>query len=198
MGHVFSPRSPMRQSMLFLGILLAFFLGSGAAFASEGSGTSNEWVNLALRIVNIALFIGIIWKFAGKFIKDALWGRREKVEAELKNLEVQKVKAAEELKAMQEKVARVEADCEAILEENRLQAEAQRKAIIEHAQAAARQITDQARRAAESEVRLLVAEVRSELADLVTAAARKNLSQALDNAEQEKLIDKYLTKVVLN
>lgn len=198
MGHVFSPRSPMRQSMLFLGILLAFFLGSGAAFASEGSGTSNEWVNLALRIVNIALFIGIIWKFAGKFIKDALWGRREKVEAELKNLEVQKVKAAEELKAMQEKVARVEADCEAILEENRLQAEAQRKAIIEHAQAAARQITDQARRAAESEVRLLVAEVRSELADLVTAAARKNLSQALDSAEQEKLIDKYLTKVVLN
>lgn len=198
MGHVFSPRSPMRQSMLFLGILLAFFLGSGAAFASEGSGTSNEWVNLALRIVNIALFIGIIWKFAGKFIKDALWGRREKVEAELKNLEVQKVKAAEELKAMQEKVARVEADCEAILEENRLQAEAQRKAIIDHAQAAARQITDQARKAAESEVRLLVAEVRSELADLVTAAARKNLSQALDSAEQEKLIDKYLTKVVLN
>lgn len=198
MGHVFSPRSPMRQIMLFLGTLLTFFLGSGAAFASEGSGTSNEWVNLALRIVNIALFIGIIWKFAGKFIKDALWGRREKVEAELKNLEVQKIKAAEELKAMQEKVARVEADCEAILEENRLQAEAQRKAIIEHAQAAARQITDQARKAAESEVRILVAEVRSELADLVTEAARKNLSQALDNAEQEKLIDKYLTKVVLN
>lgn len=198
MGHVFSPRSPMRQIMLFLGTLLTFFLGSGAAFASEGSGTSNEWVNLALRLVNIALFIGIIWKFAGKFIKDALWGRREKVEAELKNLEVQKIKAAEELKAMQEKVARVEADCEAILEENRLQAEIQRKAIIEHAQAAARQITDQARKAAESEVRILVAEVRSELADLVTEAARKNLSQALDNAEQEKLIDKYLTKVVLN
>lgn len=174
-------------------------LCAGVAFASEGgTGTSNEWINLALRIVNILIFIGIIWKFAGKAIKNSLWGRREKLAAELKDLEVQKVRAAEELKAMQEKVAKVEADCEAIMEESRLQAEAQRQAILDSAQKTARQITDQARRMAESEMRLVVAEVRSELADMVTEAARTQLSKTLDQAEQEKLIDKYLTKVVFN
>lgn len=174
-------------------------LYSQNAFASEGgSGLANEWVNLSLRIVNILIFIGIIWKFAGKFIKDGLVGRRDRVAAELKELEERKVKAAEELKAMRERVAKVETDCQAILEESRIQAEAQRKAILDKANATARQITDQARRVAESEMRLIVAEMRGELADLVTEAAQRQLSRTLDTAEQEKLIDKYLTKVVLN
>lgn len=178
--------------------LVMMLLFSGAAFASEGSGTANQWINLGLRIINILIFIGIIWKFGGKAIKGALCGRKEKLANELKELEARKVEAEAELAAMKERVAKVEADCEAIMEEFRVQAELQRTAILEKANATARQITEQAKRTAESEMRLIVADMRAELADLVAEAAEKRLTQTLDNAEQEKLIDKYLTKVVLN
>ena len=186
------------KTLAFPAALVATLLVSGAAFASEGTGTANQWVNLALRIINILIFVGIIWTFAGKAIKGALCGRREKLANELKELEERKAQAAAELAAMKERVAKVEADCEAVMEEYRIQAETQRAAIIEKANAAARQITEQAKRTAESEMRLIVADMRAELADLVTDAAEKKLLRTLDNTEQEKLIDKYLTKVVLN
>ena len=173
-------------------------LFSGVAFASEGTGTGNQWINLGLRIINILIFVGIIWKFGGKAIKGALCGRKEKLAKELKDLEERKAQAAADLAAMKERVAKVEADCEAIMEEFRVQAEMQRAAILEKANATARQITAQAKRTAESEMRLIVAQMRAELAELVAEAAEKKLEQTLDNAEQEKLIDKYLTKVVLN
>lgn len=189
----------VRTRILALPAALAMtFFFSTVAFASEGTGTANQWINLALRIVNILIFVGIIWKFGGKAIKGALCGRREKLANELKELEARKIQAEAELAAMKDRVAKVEADCEAVMEEYRVQAEMQRTAIIEKANAAARHITEQAKHTAESEMRLIVADMRAELAELVANAAEKKLLQTLDNAEQEKLIDKYLTKVVLN
>jgi F-type H+-transporting ATPase subunit b len=40
--------------------------------------------------------------------------------------------------------------------------------------------------------------LRSEMADKIIQAAEKMLSDKLTKKEQEKLVDKYLTKVVLN
>lgn len=168
--------------------------------ASANAGVEDEglpWGNFLLRVVNILIFLGIIWYATGKIIKKFFVGRRASIVTEMEELDRLKKEAAAHLAEVERRVAGVEAECRALLEEGRAQAESLKAAILAEAEKQAAQIVEQARRSAEQEGKAELDAIRARMADDIVAAVEKGLVERLDAAEQQKLIDNSLTKVVL-
>ncbi len=178
-------------------LVLAFFCGTALASSGEPF-TGDQWKNLAFRIGNFVLFVGVIAYFAGGKIKKGLKGRTEGIATELKDLEAAKAVAAAHLAEVEKSIAGLEEERRAILKEYAAQGEALKSDIIARAEKSAEQIIAQAERTAQNEFKQAVEGVRAEMADLVVEAAERLVRQQLDTAGHEKLIDKYLTKVVLH
>lgn len=186
----------LKYSAAAFGLVL---VSSGTALAAEGGGGAHaDWGNFALRAANFVIFIGIIYWAAGKKIVGFFSSRRKGIEQELNDLERRKAEAARNLADVERRIAVLERERQAILAEYRAQGEAMQAAIIGKAEKTASQITEQARRTAENEIKQAVENMRAEMADRIIAVTGKMLQEKLTGEEHEKLIDKYLTKVVLN
>ncbi len=181
-------------SGLTLGLVL---LQSGVVLAAAAGGEM-RWADFGWRILNIIIFVAILWKFLGKTITSFLSGRREGIQQELDDLDVQRAEAKKKLDEVEASIANLAAERQAILDESQAQAEASKKAIIADANVQAEQIIAQARRTAENEGRAVLADVRAAIADDIVNAAAKALESKLGAQEHTKLINNSLTKVVLN
>lgn len=171
---------------------------AGVALASPGTEEEGlPWGNFLLRLANILIFLGIIWYAGGKIIRKFFVGRRASIVTEMEDLDRLKKEAAAHLAEVERRVAGVEAECKALLEEGRAQAESLKAAILAEAEKQAAQIVEQARRSAEQEGKAELDSIRARMADDIVAAVEKGLVDRLDAAGQQKLIDNSLTKVVL-
>lgn len=168
---------------------------AGGDAHAEG-GHALNWMDFLWRIINFVIFVGIIYKFAGKKIVEFFRGRREEIETKLTDLSNRREDAEKRLKEVEQNIANLEQERAKILEEFTRQGEEQRAAIIQKAKIEAEKMRDQAQRSAEQERRSAVQKIRAELADLVVADAESKIRSKLGKAEHEQLIDKYLTKVV--
>lgn len=172
-----------------------FVLSASTAYAADGE---LRWGDFAWRVLNLVVFVAILWKFAGKIIVNFLTGRREGIRQELDDLEAGRVSARQKLAEIEAGIANLEAERKAILDESRTQAEIAKQAIIQEAHRQADQILEQARRTAENEGRAVLAQVRESIAEEIIDAATTVLESKLDAAKHDKLINNSLTKVVLN
>ena len=185
--------------LVVLGMVL---LTAGLVWAEEHGGggalQADKGTNFIFRIVNFIIFAAIIWFAAGKKIVGGLKSRRYNIETELDDLSRQKADAEIQLKEVSSRIANLESERQQMLEEYRQQGEALKASIVEKAQKQAEQIKAQAEMTAANEARRAAAEVREKMADLIMEAARTIVEEKLSQAEHEKLIDEYVTKVVLN
>lgn len=178
------------------GAMTLFF--ASMAYASGDSGHGPDWGNFAFRVVNFVIFAGIIWKAAGKKIVGFFTGRRQGIEQELNDLETRKTEAKKQLAEVERRIANLESERQAILADYRAQGENIKAAIIDKAEKSASLLTEQAKRTADNEIKAAIDAMRAQMADEIIVAAEKLLAEKLTANEHEKLIDKYLTKVVLN
>lgn len=172
-----------------------------AAHEAAGHGAEHhyDWMNLIFRVVNFAIFLGIIYMAAGKKIAEFFRSRREGIETELSDLSTRKETAVAKLSKVEASIADLEAEKARILASAREQGERMKAEIVAEAETKAAQITELAKKTAENESRQALAAIREEVAEMVAAAAEKMVTDKLSSKEeQEKLIDKYVTKVVLN
>ena len=172
------------------------------ALANEGAGgheaAEMDWKDLIFRLINFAIFVGIIYKFAGKKIAELFRGRREQIESQLSDFTARRQEAEARLKDVEASIANLEAERAKILDEYKAQGESLKAAIIEKAEKDAAKIVETAGTTAAQERRTAEKRIRAEVADLVVEAAEKMLVDKLGKEEHEKLVDEYLTKVVLN
>ena len=187
----------MRGRKLFfklLAVVAVVLLAAGLAWAEEHGGggalKADKGLNFIYRVVNFIIFGAIIWFAAGKKMVAGLKSRRYNIETELEDLKQQKADAEAELADVSARIANLKTERQQILDEYRAQGEALKAAIVEKAQVQAEQIKAQAEITAANENR--------RAADMIMAAATAIVEEKLGQAEQEKLIDEYVTKVVLN
>lgn len=169
------------------------------AVCAEAAGEHHEprWGDFAWRIVNLILFCAILWYFTGGLIKRFFKNRKQAIEDTLKDLEKRREEAKAKLAEVEKRIANLEEERKAILEESRAQAERLKKGIMEDAHRQAGQIVDQAKRTAENESQAMLAQVRSTMADEIIDAASKALQNRLTKEEHDKLINNALDKVAL-
>lgn len=185
----------MRKCTSVWFIAAGVLLTASTAYAADGE---LRWGDFGWRVLNLVVFVAILWKFAGKIIVNFLTGRREGIRQELDDLEAGRVSARQKLAEIEKGIANLENERKAILDESRDQAEAAKQAIIQEAHRQAEQILEQARRTAENEGRAVLAHVRESIAEEIIDAATAVLESKLDAAKHDKLINNSLTKVVLN
>jgi len=179
-------------------ILTALCILLLAASPAIAAGDHEYWLNTFWRILNIALFIGVIYYFWGKKIIGFFTGRSQGIATEIASLEERKKTAEQNLADVERRIANLEQERQAIIADYTAQGEALKSAIIQEAEKAVAHITDQAKAAAQNEIKAAVENMRAEMADKVALATEKLMAKKLSAAEQTKLVDKYLTKVVLN
>ncbi len=190
--------SALKKGLFFalLAVLATASLASGAVGGDEAHGGS--WMNFFFRIINFIIFVGIIWKLAGKRMKEFFSGRRYQIETELKDLETRRAETEKHLKDVEKRIASLKQEREQILDEFRKQGEALKESIVASAQQTAEKIRSQAEASASQELKQAMDDVRAQIAELVAEAAEKMMVEKLSKEDHAKLIDKYLTKVVLN
>lgn len=182
----------IRISLAFL-LVLAW---AEPSFAGAGHGAP-RWGDFAWRIMNLILFCGILWYFTGNLIKKFFRNRKQAIKDTLDGLEARREDAKKELAEIETRIANLEAERQAILAESRAQADRLKKGIVDDAERQARQIVEQARRAAENEGRAKLDEVRAFVASEIIEAAARALRGQLTEQDHDKLIAKSLDKVVL-
>lgn len=178
-------------------VVAALFALCVVAFAA-GYGSHNELVDFGFRLITFGLFVAVIWYAAGDKMKTGLKNRSQGIAKEIAELEAAKLEATRALKEVESQIIGLDKERQAILSSYKAQGEAIKSEIILKAEKTAKQIVTQSKRTAENEVEKALDEMRAVMADEIMAATEKLLKERLGAKEHEKLIDKSLTKVVLN
>ena len=188
----------VQRSTTYIIALCVLLATAGAAVASGGEEHSLPWGNFALRILNFALFAGILVYFFGKKAVAFFKNRTTVISNEIASLEDRKAQAAQTLEDVGRRIADLENERKAILADYEAQGEALKAAIIAQGEKSAAQIVAQAKATAQNETQAALNAMRDQMADRIVEATQKLLAEKLTEAEHAKLIDKYVTKVVLN
>lgn len=176
--------------------VILFLAAADFAYASEGHAL--PWGNFALRVLNAAIFIGIIWYAAGKLIKNFLAKHQAEVKEELETAKALKQQAEHNLSLAEDRLRSVEAECSKLLEEGKTQAEAIKSAIIADAEKQAERIIKQAKLAAEQDVHAEVQKIKAQMADEIIQTMEKEIVSRLDTSAHNAIIEKSLSKVVFS
>jgi len=195
----------LKRMYVFFAVILTALAISSIAFASSGGADRAGWFlqdyqleRYIFRLVNLAIFIGLIWKLGGAKIKEFFVGRRDGIKQDLDDLQSRQVAAEKKLKEVEAGIANMAQEKQGILDEAKQQGESIKEAIIAQAHKDADALKEQAKRTASNEAKAAIDTIRAEMADLVIAAAEKIVVEKLSAADHDKLVDDYLTKVVLN
>ncbi len=195
----------MKRLKFIAGVALGILVMAAVAWASEGAEAHGEaaahglnWMDFLYRCVNFALVFGVLAFLVGKKAKSGLKGRTVQIANQLSDLETRKVNAEKRLKEIESSISNLESEKTQIMDEYRKQGESLKASIIAAAEEKAEAIKAQAKMTAEQEAKAAVENLRAEMADMVVEAAEKMLASKLSDKEQDKLVDEYLTKVVLN
>ncbi|WP_239057852.1 F0F1 ATP synthase subunit B [Pseudodesulfovibrio sp. JC047] len=187
---------------VFFAVLLTALAISSVAFASAAEGhalfTADNVKDYGLRILNFVIFAFLLYKFGGAKIKDFFMGRRDGIKQDLDDLQTRQADAEKKLTDVESSIANMAQEKQQILDDAKAQGEAIKAAIIAKAEKDAQALTEQAKRTASNEAQAAIETIRAEMADMVVEAAEKIVAEKLSAEDHEKLVDDYLTKVVLN
>ncbi len=186
-----------RNVVIFITAVLVL-VSIGLFWASAGVDAMAKWRDLAWRIINFIIFVGILYWAAGKRIGQMLISRREKIRDDFIDLDQRRTEADKKLQEVEAQIKDLEAERERVLVDFQSQGEALKQTIIAQAQEKAAQIKAQAEAAATQEYKLATERLREELADMVVETAEKMIQSQLTKEGHEKLIQQSLTRVVLH
>jgi len=185
--------------LVVVSVLFAF----GAVWASSEGGEHgaegglDKGKDLIWRTMNFALLAGILIYLLRKPLPKALQSRRQGIKDQLDDLERQKREAERELAEYKERFARLDEEVEKIVAEYIQDGEAAKANIIEEAKAAAEKLQEQAKKNIEHEFQKAKQQLKAEMAEQAVAMAEELIKKDIKHKDQKRLIDEYLTKVVV-
>jgi F-type H+-transporting ATPase subunit b len=150
---------------------------------------------LIAQLINFAILVFILWKFAYKPMFKILDDRKKKIETGIENA----AKAEEKLREIseEEKKIMIEAKKEAakILDEARLMAEESRKRNIDKTKEEIGQLINQEKENMRQEKAEVLKSINREVVDLVMITVEKVLEEKMSGAKDEELIKKAIGKL---
>lgn len=173
--------------------------GEGAHGAAHGEAhgiSPAKITDFIWRTVNFAVFAGILIYLVYKPAKQFFAGRASDIGETFEDLETQKAEAEAALAAAQERLAQVGAEREKLLEQFRAEGEAEKEKIIQKAEMVAGRIKEMAALSIDQEIKMAAQDLKKEVAEKATQMAEELLRKEITPADQNKLVEEYLQKVV--
>lgn len=182
-------------------------LAAGAvalAAPSLALAEENSDLGIGILIPNLSEFIPaliaflVIWvvlaKFAWPMIVGMLDKRQETIKNNLDEAEAAKIEAQRSLEEYKKQLADARREAAGIVDEARRAGEQVKADITAQAQAQADEMIAKAKRSIEKEKLAAIADLQSSVADLSVAVAGRFIGEGLSDADQRKLIEKYVAE----
>ena len=194
-----SRRKKWRQLILALLTAGAVVSIAGIALAASdahgGPLSPEKLKDLGWRVMNFAALMIILVKFLKKPLADGLKNRQEGIKAEFEDLEARRGEAEREYKEYEGKLAGIDDELKAMVDNAIAQGQKEKERIIEEAERAADSIQRQAEMAVQNEIADAKRRLKAEIAEQAAVMAEEIIKKNLQDADQDKLVDDYLTKV---
>ena len=185
---------PKRLSGLGLGLgLLVALPVLAAEEAAADHGT--DWLDLAIKFLNFAILMGIIFYYARKPVAGFFIGAAREVKNTLVGAREAAAQAAAERKTQQEKIENFQAELERMVAGARADAGKELEQLSGEAQAQGERIKAQTHLQVEQEMRKARVELRTQLADETVRLAEALIRQQVDGAKQRELVGDYIEQM---
>jgi len=176
---------------------MAALASGGGGHGAEGGGGGSHWAATdTYKVMNFAVLAIALFFLLKKPLTQALNGRIEGIREQLEELEAKKKATEAELATYSDKLAKLEAEAQQIVDEYVRQGEASKARILEEAEATAEKMEAQAKKNIEHEFMQAKEQLKREIVDEAMAKAEALITGAISAEDQNKLVDEYLQKVV--
>lgn len=184
--------------LVVVSVLLTFGLvwASSEGGDDDHGGNGKGW-DLVKRTMNFVVLAGVLIFLLRKPLAKGLESRRQGIKDELDDLEGQKQEAGKRLAEYKEKLSLLDQEVEKIVAEYIREGEAAKAKIIEEAQLVAEKLQEQAKKNIEHEFQKAKQQLKVEMAEQAVAMAEQLIKEHINEEDQERIVDEYLTKVVV-
>jgi F-type H+-transporting ATPase subunit b len=151
-----------------------------------------QWSLLLAQLVNFAIVLFVLWKFAYKPILKTLNNRTEMIEKGVKDADAAKKKLEEVSVEEREILKKAKIEAQEILKKAEESAKKEADNISVEAKKQTEKMIANAQKNMEQEKSKMMAEIKSEIAGLVVAATEKIIGEKLDSQKDKELIEQAI------
>lgn len=166
------------------------------AAAAGGEGGRNEWLDFAMRVINMIILVGFLYWLLAKKIKEFFVGRQEGIKTTLEQAKVAKEEAEQKYKEYTEKLEKATEEIAGISDMIKAQGLAEKERIIEDARKAAEKMKEDTQARVEQELKQAGNLLRAEAVKLSVEMAEELLKRNITGADHDAMVKDYLDKVV--
>jgi F-type H+-transporting ATPase subunit b len=170
-----------------------------AVQASESvGGLGTLGINLKIflaQLLNFAIVLVVMWKFAYKPIVKLLEERQEKIVRSVKQADDVEKRVAELEHEQKEVIATAKSEAAKILDEARVSADDRKKELLTKAKEEVKGVVAQGKVQLEAQKTQMIQEAREEIAAIAVEAARKILAEGVDEKKATKLAEGVVDKM---
>lgn len=147
------------------------------------------------KLVNLLLFVGVMFYFLRRPIKEAFRARQAGIREELMRAEEEKAAAVAQLEEVEGRLARLDAEVESIRAQAQKEAAEERLRIERATEEEMRKIREQARREIESAAKAARAELRTFAAEQSVRLAEEMIRRDIRPEDDAHLAREYVTEL---
>lgn len=147
------------------------------------------------KLVNLLLFVGVMFYFLRRPIKEAFRTRQAGIREELMRAEEEKAAAVAQLEEVEGRLARLDAEVESIRAQAQKEAAEERQRIERATEDEMRKIREQARREIESAAKAARAELRTFAAEQSVRLAEEMIRRDIRPEDDAHLAREYVTEL---
>ena len=148
------------------------------------------------RVLNLAVLLWVIIKFAGKPVREFFAGRRETLLQGVQEAQEAKAAAEKIFSEYQAKLAGLEAELQEMKKRSQLEAEREKERMRQETEELVAKLGQQARQMADQEVATAQRALRNEAARLAVEVAERLVKENVTDADRQLMVENYLEKVV--
>jgi F-type H+-transporting ATPase subunit b len=146
-------------------------------------------------VANFIIFIGVLYYFLNQPLKDYLANRDATIRKDLVEAAALRATATTQLATIEQKLQALPGELNALRTRGAEEIAAEEQRIAAQAAADRDRLLEQTRREIDLQVRLAKKEILEHAADLSVALATDRIRKEMTPADQERLVDRYLSQV---
>jgi F-type H+-transporting ATPase subunit b len=180
-------------------IAIAILVAPALAEAAEGGHhpqTLGEMIlGMGWPVANFIIFVGVLYYFLNQPLKDYLASRSATIRKDLVEAAQLRATATSQLATIEQKLQALPGELSALRSRGAEEIQAEEQRIAAQAVADRDRLLEQTRREIDLQVRLAKKDILEHAADLSVSLATDRIKQDATPADQDRLVDRYLSQV---
>ncbi len=168
------------------------------ASLAAGADAPESWLGLPTWVwawANLFVLFGILFKFAGPFVKNFFTDRRKDINSSLELAKKQRQDAENMRDELNKQIAELKQQMQEMVDRAKAEGERERDEILQQAEAERERLIAQTQAEIDNRVHRARAELREHATQLASELAREQISDQLSAADQSRLFSENLARL---